>query len=154
MAMERPDQSNTRVSVVGSAVSIGPAQASAAPVAPGVNAFDGTRTKKFKSAREAERAAKRDARREARRQKALEDEIRSARRVPDEVVGTVRAMPSEARGQPAEERSTRRSRNAVPDEVIAAVEEATRGRGRRGQEVTVGSPSGDERIYYVPRGRY
>lgn len=154
MAMERPDQPNTRVSVVGSSVSVQPPQASAAPVAPGVNALAETRTKKFKSAREAERAAKREARREARRQRALEDEIRSAR-VPDETVGTVRAMPGDRRGRMAEERSTRRSRNAVPDEVIAAVEEATRGRGgRRGQIVTVETPHGGERFFVVPRERW
>jgi hypothetical protein len=142
------------VSVVGSAISIGPSQASAEPLAPGVEAVNEARTKKSKSARAAEQAEKREARRQKAlegRQRALEEsEIRGGRGVPEDVVASVKAVPGEGR-------STRRARNAgVPDEVIAAVEEAAardRGGRRGGQTVTIGSGNGGQRIYLVPRER-
>lgn len=146
MAMEPAKASKGRsVSVVGSTISIEPAQtsaasvkpspASAAPVAPGVEALDEARPKPAKSARAEraqEREARREAKREARRQRALERDIRRGG-VPEEVVAAVKALPREHSGRVADKRSVRRSRTAVPDEVIAAVEQATRGRdsGRR-----------------------
>jgi DNA-binding protein H-NS len=143
LAMEAAAPPKT-VSVVGSTISVGPSQASAAPMAPGVEALEGVRPKTSKSARQAERAEKREAQREVRRQKAIEREIRRGGGDPEDMVASVKASPRE--------RNTRRARNAVPDEVIAAVEEATSGRGRRGgQMVTIGSANGGQRIYLVPR---
>jgi hypothetical protein len=65
----------------------------------------------------------------------------------EEVAGSVKA-------QPGETRSSRRGRNAVPDEVIEAVERAAASeRGRRSREVTVeAEDGGGRRTYVVPRG--
>jgi len=125
-----------------------PAAASTAPVTAGVDAFADGNAKKSKSVRAAEKAA----RREAKRQKALEENNSG---VPEEVVATVKAAPTEGQTN----RRTRniaqeRARGSVPEEVLQAVEEAAarESGGRRGRQiVTVDSPrSSDSRGYMVP----
>lgn len=132
MAMEPAKEfSKTR------SASISPSPASAASVSPGVEAFDDMPSKKSKAQKKAE---KREAKRETKRQKAIEQDDGS---VPAEVVAAVKSLQGG------------RARSGVPAEVLAAVEEAVaRGGERRGQVVTVGSPTGGgQRMYLVPRER-
>ena len=118
-----------------------PQNASLLPTAQGVDAFDEYRPRKSRNEQRRElreerreaREERREARREARRQ--MIEQSRA-----DEVAINGRGMREQAR----------RGRNAVPDEVIAAVEQATaREVGRSRQVVTMGSSG--ERIYLVPR---
>ena len=97
-------------------------------------AIDDARPKKTNKTERAEkRQTQREAKREAKRRKMMDD----ARGVPEEVVSAVRAT-----------KNARRFSQDVPDEVVAAVEEAaarerggnTFGRDRRG------------RVVYIERG--
>jgi hypothetical protein len=87
----------------------------------GAQAFDQDQTRKSKAERKLE---KRDAKREAKRRKMMDD----GNGVPEEVIATVKNI-----------KRSRQSAQAVPDDVISAVEEATGG-SRRG------------RVVYIERG--
>jgi hypothetical protein len=106
----------------------------AQPAATGSGANDQAHSKKAKAAHVAEK-------REAKRDKPAGDG-----RVPPEVVAAVRALP------PGGE-TGRRTRKPVPNEVVAAVEQATaRESGRR--IAAFWSPRGGERLSVVPGDRW
>ena len=127
-------------------VSVAPSAASTAPAAPGFDAFAEV-PKKSKSARAAEkaemRALKKAEKREAKRGKSIEEDNSGV--ADDDVVAAVKSAPAGGR-------NSRTGRREVPDEVVQAVEEASANDGRRGRGVvTIGSPSGGQRTYVVPR---
>src|SRR6185437_2031183 len=105
----------------------------AEPVSQGVNALDNP-PKNSKAERAAEKAAEKKAKREAKREaKRQKNNNESA----DEEIAAVKPAPLEERSAREERRAredsrTRRGRNAVPDEVIAEVERATRQSEDRG----------------------
>jgi hypothetical protein len=146
-ATEAMARENPNPPANGRDAAIPPRAASTEPTAPGVDAF-AEGSNKSKSARAAEKAERRAlekaAKREAKRRGKPIDEDNSD--VPEDAVTAAKPAPSG--GQ-----NSRATRKSVPDEVIAAVEEATaESRGRRGRGVvTIGSPSGGQRIYLVPR---
>ena len=127
---------------------VSPAAASTAPMTAGVDAFADGNVQKSKSARAAEKAA----RREAKRQKALEENNGG---VPEEVVATVKAAPTDGQtNRRTRNAAQERARGSVPEEVLQAVEEAAarESGGRRGRQiVTVDSPrSSGSRVYMGP----
>jgi hypothetical protein len=111
-----------------------PAADSTETVATSDDAIEQARPKKTKAARVAEK-------REAKRDKPAGDGS-----VPADVVAAVRALPTVGE-------SGRRARKPVPDEVVAAVEQATARESSR-RIVTFGSQRGGERLSVVPGDRW
>jgi hypothetical protein len=130
---------------------VAPSAASAEPVSPGVDAMDNLPPKKSKAERAAEKAekkAKREAKREAKHRQKSDD---------DEEIAAIKPAPleeqsaREERKARAESKSRRGGRSAVPDDVIAEVERATRGREDSGRRrIVIGDPRG-QRVIIVPR---
>lgn len=124
-----------------------PPAASREPVAPGIDALDETRPRAKLSRSERadqralEKAQKREAKRDAQRLRRIEQETGS---VPQQVVDAAR---DEERYAERPRKKQRVRNGGVPDEVIAAVEEATR--RDRGRTVTLETPRG-RRVIVVP----
>lgn len=135
-----------------------PVATSTVPPAPGTDAFAAdSGSQKSKAERRAAEKARKDAekvrrdqekaKREAKRRKQSEEETVETGSVPQDVVATVKSESGSAR------QKTRRGRNAVPDEVVQAVEEAAAGlRRREGRRaVTLDSDrGGSRRVIVVP----
>jgi hypothetical protein len=133
--------------------SVAPTAASAEPMSPGVDAMDNPPPKKSKAERAAEKTAEKKAKRESKRE--AKRRLKNDNDDADEEIAATRPAPLEERGARDERRArtesnARRGRSAVPDDVLAEVERATRGRedgGRR--RIVVGDPRG-QRVIIVP----